>query len=303
MPGSAPLELLPALLALLESESVTLAARRLHVGQPAMSRTLERLRAALGDELLVREGRKLVRTRRATELMPELAPLLAAAERVLRPNAVFDPRSASGSVTLALGDDMQALLAGQLFERLRSAAPGLDIRVRPLTLESAREAQRGAIELAVLPDLRGQYAIPALDELVLSMQYTRRFVAVSQRRRKLDLAGFLAAEHVLVSPQGEEGGYVDDSLRLLGQRRRVALTVPSFLAAIALLQTSELVATLPEDVVRVLAPKLKRQPCPVTTPELPMCIGWAARFSNDARHRWLREQVRQVLAARMRPTR
>jgi DNA-binding transcriptional LysR family regulator len=197
---------------------------------------------------------------------------------------------------------MQAVLAGALFERLRSAAPGLDLRVRPLTLDSAREAQRGAIELAVLPDLRSQYAIPALDELVLSVQYTRRFVTVSRRRRKLNLAGFLAAEHVLVSPQGEEGGYVDDSLRLLGQRRRVAVAVPSFLAALALVQSSELVATLPEDVLIALAPRLPRQPCPVITPTLPMCIGWAARFGNDARHRWLREQLRQVLAARLKPS-
>lgn len=299
MPFQAPMELLPALHALLETESVTLAARRLHVGQPAMSRTLERLRAALGDELLVREGRRLVRTRRASELLPELAPLLASATRVLSPAREFSPGDALGVVTLALGDDMQALLAGALFERLRSAAPGLDIRVRPLGIESAREAQRGAIELAVLPDLRGQYPIPALDELVLSVQYTRRFVTVSRRRRKLDLKAFVQAEHVLVSPQGEEGGYVDDALRLSGHKRRVAVSVPGFLAALALVHDSELVATLPDDVVRVLGPRLHRQACPVTTPELPICIGWAARFSHDARHRWLREQVRQVIVQRL----
>jgi DNA-binding transcriptional LysR family regulator len=295
----APIELLPALHALLDTQSVTLAAQRLHVGQPAMSRTLEKLRAALGDELLVREGRRLVRTRRAAELLPELAPLLAGAQRVLSPPHAFQPATARGVVTLALGDDMQALLAGRLFERLRSAAPGLDIRVRPLGLESARDAQRGAIELAVLPDLRGQYPIPALDQLVLQVQYMRRFVTVARQRRKLDLKAFLQAEHVLVSPQGEEGGYVDDALRLLGHERRVAVTVPGFLAALALVQSSQLVATLPDDVVRVLAPRLHRQVCPVTTPELPICIGWAARFTHDTRHRWLREQVRQVINQRV----
>ena len=294
-----PLELLAALHALLETESVTLAARRLHVGQPAMSRTLERLREALGDELLVREGRKMVRTRRAAELLPALGPLLASARDVFAPVSQFEPRSARGVVTLALGDDMQALLAGALLERLRAEAPGLDVRVRPLGLESARDAQRGAIELAVLPDLRSQYAIPALDQLVLSVQYTRRFVVVSRQRRALDLAAFVASQHVLVSPQGEEGGYVDDALRLIGQRRRVAVAVPSFLAALSLVQSSSLIATLPDDVVRVLAPRLYRQPCPVTTPELPMCIGWAARFNQDARHRWLREVVRQVVKERV----
>ncbi|HEX6240606.1 MAG TPA: LysR family transcriptional regulator [Polyangiales bacterium] len=293
-----PLELLPALHALIESESVTQAARQLHVGQPAMSRTLERLRAALGDELLVREGRRMVRTRRAAELLPELTRLLASARQVFAQSSAFNPGLARGVVTLALGDDMQAMLSGALLERLRGQAPGLDVRVRPLTLQSAQDAQRGAIELAVLPDLRSQYAIPTLDELVLSPQYTRRFVVVSRKRRALDLAAFVRSEHVLVSPQGEEGGYVDDALRLLGQRRRVAVAVPSFLAALSLVQTSSLIATLPDDVVRVLAPRLYRQPCPVTTPELPMCIGWAARFNQDERHRWLREQVREVVKQR-----
>src|SRR5690349_2435257 len=120
-----PTELLPALAALLETESVTLAARRMHVGQPAMSRTLEKLRGVLGDALLVRAGRRLVRTQRGAELLPELRAVLGAAARVLAPARAFDPRTAKGVVTLALGDDMQAVLAGPLLKRLRHEAPGL----------------------------------------------------------------------------------------------------------------------------------------------------------------------------------
>jgi DNA-binding transcriptional LysR family regulator len=292
---NAPVELLPALLALLETESVTLAARRMRVGQPAMSRTLEKLRKAVGDELLVRTGRKLVRTQRGSEILPELRTVLAGAERVLSPPTAFNPRTAEGVVTFAFGDDMQAALASPLLERLRTAAPGLDIRVRPLVLESAHEAVRGVVDLAVLPDLRSQYRIPLLDELVMSVQYTRRFVTVTRKRKKLTLEAFLKAEHALVSPGGEEGGYVDDALRALGLRRRVAVAVPSFQAAITLVRDTNLVATLPDDLLRVLAPELHRQPCPVATPELPMCVAWAARFTQDARHRWLRELLMQVV--------
>jgi DNA-binding transcriptional LysR family regulator len=243
----------------------------------------------------VRTGRKLVRTRRANDILPELRSVLAGAERVLRPPDAFDPGSAQGVVTFAFGDDMQAVLASHLLERLRAAAPGLDIRVRPLVLESAQEAVRGLVDLAVLPDLRGQYRIPLLDELVMSVQYTRRFVTVTRKRKKLGLEAFLAQEHALVSPAGEEGGYVDDALRVQGMRRRVAVTVPSFQAAITLVRDTELVATLPDDIVRVLAPTLHRQPCPVVTPELPMCVAWAARFTPDARHRWLRTLVSEVV--------
>jgi DNA-binding transcriptional LysR family regulator len=295
MSQSAPTELLPALLALLETESVTLAAQRLHVGQPAMSRTLEKLREATGDALLVREGRRLVRTRRALELLPELGSLLAAAQRVLTPSAAFQPRQARGVVTLGLGDDMQAVLVAPLLARLRSEAPGLDIRIRPIHLNSAHEASRGMIELAVMPDIRNELTLSGLSELVLSPVYTRRFISVSRTQRKLTLQSFLAADHVLVSPQGNEGGYVDDALRLAGQKRRVAVTVPGFLAALSLVQSSDLLATLPDDIVHALAPALHRYTCPVATPELSMCVIWAARFTHDARHSWLRAQVREVL--------
>ena len=94
MDAHTPIELLPALLALLETESVTLAARRLNVGQPAMSRTLEKLRAFSQDELLVRVGRKLVRTQRASDLLPELRTVLASVERVLAPLVVEEPGQA-----------------------------------------------------------------------------------------------------------------------------------------------------------------------------------------------------------------
>lgn len=292
-----PTDLLPALLALLETESVTLAAQRMHVGQPAMSRTLEKLRETTGDALLVREGRRLVRTRRAHELLPELGTLLATAQRVLSPAGAFQPESARGVVRLGLGDDMQAVLVAPLLARLRLEAPGLDIRIRPINLDSAHEASRGVIELAVMPDVRPQYALTGISELVLRPVYTRRFITVARKKQKLTLESFLAAEHVLVSPQGNEGGYVDDALRLAGKQRRVAVSVPGFLAALSLVQSSDLLATLPDDIVHALAPALHRYACPVATPQLEMCLIWAARFTHDARHSWLRALVREVVSA------
>lgn len=104
-----PTDLLPALVALLQTASVTGAAKRLGVGQPAMSRTLEKLREVTGDPLLVRQGRTMVRTRRAEQLLPEAETILAAARRVLAPEEAFDPATATGTVTLALGDDMHSV--------------------------------------------------------------------------------------------------------------------------------------------------------------------------------------------------
>jgi DNA-binding transcriptional LysR family regulator len=199
-------------------------------------------------------------------------------------------------VRLGLGDDMQAVLVAPLLARLRLEAPGLDIRIRPLNVDSAQEASRGVIELVVMPDVRQQYALAGISELVLRPVYTRRFITVSRKKQKLTLESFLAAEHVLVSPQGNEGGYVDDALRLVGKQRRVAVSVPGFLAALSLVQSSDLLATLPDDIVHALAPALHRYKCPVATPQLEMCLIWAARFTHDARHSWLRALVRDVVS-------
>lgn len=298
--GPVPIELLPALCALLQHESVTAAARAVGVGQPAMSRVLERLRAHLGDPLLVRRGRGLVRSQRADLLVAPAAAALEAARRVLSAPERFDPPSARGVVTIATGDDLQAALAARLLVRLRAEAPGLDVRIVSLGLGSLLDAQRGVIDLAVGPDLRAVGGMPDVRDAVLRPIYQRRFVTVTARRRRLDLDAFCAAEHVLVSPQGQPGSYVDEALGKLGRARRVAVTVPTFQAALALIAATDLVATLPEDVVRQFvrapgAPALASQRCPVETPTFPVCLMWSRHRTEDARHRWLRAHVREVL--------
>ena len=295
-----PVELLPALWALLHHESVTLAARDIGIGQPAMSRVLERLREQLGDPLLVRRGRGLVRSERGETLLGPAAEALEAARRVLAPPDRFEPATARGVVTVASGDDLQAVLAEHLLVRLRAEAPGLDVRILALGLDSVLDARRGVIDVAVGPDLRAVGGMPDLRDVVLRPVYQRRFVTVGARRRRLSLPAFCAAEHVLVSPQGVPGGYVDDALAKLGLARRVAVTVPTFQAALALVAATDLVATLPEDVVRHHGGTRAReglhvQRCPVETPTFPVCLMWSPHRAEDARHRWLRERVREVL--------
>ncbi len=295
MLGPDAMALLPALVALLETESVTEAAARLGVGQPAMSRTLARLRALTADPLLVPAGRRLVRTRRADEILPRATEALAAAAGALERPAAFDPRTAKGTIALALADDLQAMLLEPLLVRLRGDAPGLDLRIRPLSLSTVDDVRRGLVELAITPDLGRAGGMPDLSDFVSKTLYVRRFVAVARRRRRLGLDAFCAAEHVLVSWSGDDTGYVDASLRAIGRSRRIAVTVPTFQAALALVARTELVTTLPEEIVRGLAPRLFRAACPVPTPELPMVMLWNPRATTDARHRWLRRAAEETV--------
>src|SRR5690606_36541152 len=102
--------------------------------------------------------------------------------------------------------------------------------------DSVAEMIRGQIDLMVMPDLRNQYPQLKHDELVFNACYERRFVVATRAQHKLSLAAFIAAEHVLVTPAGDDTGYVDEALRLTGHTRRVAVTVPSFQSALALVR-------------------------------------------------------------------
>ncbi len=291
----ADLALLPALTALLESESVSLAARQLHITQPAMSRTLQRLRDATGDELLVKVGRGLRRTTRGDALLPVAKAALLQASAALAPPQAFSPTTATGAVTLSMGDDLQATAGGAILLRLRERAPGLDVRLRTLTFKSVDEARRGEVDVALVPNIPGY--IPDLSDFVLKPLFERRFVTVSRRRRRLDLDAFCAADHVLVSPGGTDEGFVDDSLKAIGRKRRVAMTVQSFGAAVqVLLATDTLISTLPQDLVRVLGPSLIQMACPVDTMRFNVCLCWHARVSVDARHRFVRDVVTSAVS-------
>src|SRR5258706_8303478 len=77
------LNLLQTLTVLLEERHITRAAERCFLSQPAMSRALERLREAFGDELLIRKGRGYERTARGERLLNELESLLPKLEALL----------------------------------------------------------------------------------------------------------------------------------------------------------------------------------------------------------------------------
>jgi DNA-binding transcriptional LysR family regulator len=289
------LSLLPALVALLETESVSLAATRLGVTQPAMSRTLGRLRDATGDELLVKAGRGLQRTVRGTALLDPARDALARATQVLSAPLPFEPATARGRVTVAMTEELQAMTGGRLLRRLRARAPGLDVRLRATGDGTVDEGRRGVVDVALSPIL--PVGMPDLSDFVVRPRYE----TVTRRRRRLGLDAFCRADHLLVAPGGREGGYVDDALARLGRTRRVAVTVLSFSSALALIAADDdLVTTLPDDVVQVLGAGLRRklhvQRCPVETPVLPVALIWHATRSRDPQLRFVIDVVSGAVA-------
>ncbi len=299
------LNLLVALDRLLRAGSVTAAAAELGITQPAMSRTLGRLREVFDDPLFVRDGRSVVPTVRARELAEPVHDALDAARRVFANPEPFDAATATGEVRIALGDETQAAFADAILALLWRRAPGIDIRIRPLTVGSVGEARRGEIELALAPDLsslpRGQTG-PDLSEFVFRHLYDRRFVVVSSPRhprRSFTLESYAACDHLVAGPEATGRGFVDDLLEAAGYRRRVAAALSSFRVAARVVARTDLVATLPDDVVRSVPVKLIVAAPPLELPVLPMGLVWHPRHTTDPRHRFVREAVAEAILGRV----
>ncbi len=297
------LNLLVALDRLLATGSVTGAAAALGVTQPAMSRTLQRLRDALGDPIFVRDGRALVPTERAKALQERVGVALRAAASVFARPEPFDPRTARGELRIALGDEAQMAFTDAIVTALCKAAPGIDVRVHRLTRESVHDGRRGDVSLALVPDLsRLPASAGAVDtsDFVARHLYERRWVVVTSRerpRRRLDLRAYAAADHLVVGPDADGRGFVDDYLAEHGLRRRVAATVTSFHAAAQVVARTGLVCTLPEEVARSAGVPLRIAEPPLAIPSLSVQLLWHPRFSADARHRFLRELVGAAVTA------
>jgi DNA-binding transcriptional LysR family regulator len=287
------LNLLTALDALLETQSVTRAAKELGRTQPAVSHALRRLRELLGDELLVRTPAGMQPTPRAHELRPAVRAAIEAAEAVLQEAPAFDPARAERTFTVAMADQASFLLLPRLVERLAQEAPGVRIDQRPSPLITLGDD----IDLAI-GVFRDEPASMRQEPL-----FREEFACVIRRgsaaaRGRFDLKRYLALPHLLVAPRGLPGSPLDDALARAGQRRRVVLTVPHFLVAPHVIATTDLVWTAPAGLARAFTHlPLAVRPPPFRTDGFTVTMRWHVRLDRDPGIRWLRGVFREVAPA------
>lgn len=288
------LNLLTALDALLEDRHVTRAARRVGVSQPAMSHSLRRLRELLGDPLLVRTARGMEATPRAGELRPAVRAALEAAAVVLQAAPAFDPR-AERTFTVATADQPALQLLPPLIARIAERAPGVAIQLRTVPIDITTALAEGGLDLVI--GVFGDAPAQTRTELL----WADGFLSVVRRggpdtRGPFTLARFLARPHLLVAPGGRPGSVVDDLLAQRGLARRVAVTVPHFLLAPALVAASALVWTAPATFARTVARRypLAVRPPPLAIPAFAIAMRWHVRVDRDPGLAWLREQLRAV---------
>lgn len=289
--GRLDLNLLLTLDALLAEHNVTRAAARLHLSQPSVSVHLAKLREALDDPLLLPGPRGMRPTARADALRAPLRQALEALQRAVAPATPFDPAQAGNTWRVAATDYGESTIVLPALAALRRAAPGTRLAVLEMSpLQIARQAEQGEIDLA-LHTREG--APPNLRQRTL---FAERYVLAGRAghprlQRRPTLAQFCKLEHVIVSPDGGGfSGVTDAALRERGLQRRVVLSVPHFLFVIDALLRSDLVAMLPERLLRD-QPGLKVCAPPVEVAGYEMAMLWHERVHRDPAHRWLREHI------------
>lgn len=285
------LNLLVALNALLEEQSVTRAAKRLALTQPTVSAMLARLRKIFGDPLFVRCQRGILPTPRAVALAPTLKQWLAEAHALVA-NERFEPATAELTASLSANDYIQSALIVPFIERLRREAPNARLAVRSAQFTNvASMLADGELDLCVATNTE----IPSPD-LPSRLLYEERYVCVVRSghplkaRTAASLEQFCRYPHVMVSPtEGRFVGPTDRALARVGRKRRVVLSAPGFLILPEILKTDDLIAVVPERLLRGRMAGLRTFAPPVTIPGFSVLLLWHQRLHKDPAHRWVRE--------------
>lgn len=288
---SLDLKVLLALDALLDERSVTKAAKRLGLTQPAVSRVLARARSEFNDALLVRAGRDLVMTPRAQRLRQPLREALLALDAVVRDAPVFDPSAAERTFVLSTADYGAAVASGAL-AALAVRSPGLTVEILPQTPNWDEALRSGAHDVALFPQRQSSPGIvwTTLFQETWTCLVRQKHPSI---RGRLSLEQFCEVPQVFVSPALEKSGLVDRALARLGRQRRIALRMTTFLAAPLAVAQSDLIAVVPQQIADHCAPALALQQLAVPVPLQPfsVALAWHERSRSDAGHQWFRRQL------------
>ena len=280
--------------------SLTRAAHKLSLTQPAVSNAMRRLREAVGDELLVRSGQGVEPTARAMALWPPVREALAQLQESLAPGR-FDPATATSTFVLAMADATAATLVPALVEILEREAPGVAIRVLPLTTRDPRqllddEAADMAVGYfpAVLADLTARAQSGDAVAFESRRLYNGEYVCVMRQghplaHAPLTLDAYCEARHMLVSFSGRAFGFIDEALTSLGRERKVVITVNQFFTAGRVVCGSDLLTVLPRHFVPVtgIADALVQRALPLNVPPVHVDALWRRRGPQQTAMTWL----------------
>ncbi len=281
--------------ALIQERSVTRASERLGITQPAASNALNRLRHHLRDPLFLKTANGMEPTQRARDLAHPVAQALRQLEIVLDP-PVLPPGKSKWTFQMAVSDHVSIVVLPHLAERMATAAPGLDLRLKSKVLRTLPAMlDSGEVDLALgyNPNLPKRFQSQALFE--------DRYVCLMREGHPLSkgvltLERFAAARHVLVRPSGDSGSLLDELLAQRKLKRRISMSVTQLISALFLIETSDMVTAifrstadycLAREGFRLIARQLPLDPVQIT-------MVWHAGTTAHPAHRWMRQQLADI---------
>ncbi|AFY35122.1 LysR family transcriptional regulator [Calothrix sp. PCC 7507] len=291
------LNLLVAFEVLFEERSVTAAAQRLYLGQPAMSASLGRLRTLFEDELFIRIGREMQPTAKALEIAPSISAALKQIRQMLESSQTFDPATAKNTFTIGSSDYTSYVIMPKLLEVCRQIAPGINFRLIGFDKSFVGELlEQREIDLAL-----GLFQDPPRQTMQMPL-FAENFVGVCRRGHPVINQDAITPEtfanlpHALFTLRRDDVGEIDQVLTQYNLQRRVILTTPHILILPAIIASSDLVAAIPSRLVKQFACQdtLDIFELPVKTEPWMISLLWSRLTDQDQSSIWLRQMLKSI---------
>lgn len=292
--------------ALLEDGNLTRAGYRLGLSQPAMSHALGKLRKLTGDVLFVRVPTGMEPTELALRMKTAVREGLRLLEGAIEGDASFDPMTCERTFQILMSDIGELVYLPRLIRQLEQVAPRVNIRAIQLPREAYQEAfTSGEADLAIgfLPSLRAGFYQQRLFTDTYACAVRKNHPRI---KRSITLPQFVSESHVLIEPGGSRyrsvahqtstTTLIEQYLAERGLTRRIALRVPHFMVVPDIVQSTDLIATIPLSVVRHTSPRplLKMVQLPIEVPRFEIKQFWHQRSHNDPGNRWLRGVIQEL---------
>ncbi|MFC4699723.1 LysR family transcriptional regulator [Glaciecola siphonariae] len=293
------LNLLRVFDAVMAEKNVSKAAQKLFLSQPAVSHALSRLRHTVKDDLFIKVPDGVKPTPRAMELSQVVHEALSSLERALNPQ-VFDPSNSRQVFRIATHDYVVTVLMAKLARYMEKHAPNASIRLKLLEGRAFDMLDRQEVDMAIsafgiLPERFESSPIISDDYVCLLNEHH------PLANKNMTINEFANARHLLISPRGDERGFIDSALAAEGYTRHIAMIINQFAAAPGIVASSDLVLTVPSRIAKLYADtyQLKVSKCPLSAPEgyVQTKVIWHARLGKHPAFQWLRELIQQLAEA------
>lgn len=293
--GKIDLNLFLVLRTVYQEGTITAAAAKLHLTQPAVSHSLARLRDKFDDALFIRHGRKMIPSAFCQKIMPQVVEAVAVLESTLSNNKLFDVTQHQREVKLGFRDILESMFFPTLVTDLIENTPNITIKSRQVTqmkMEKSLEQQELDIVIDVL--------MPTNVNIKSTLICNEHFSLICRENHPilddLTLENYAAASHALVTLKDSKVDLVDMALAKHGVARKFALQCEHYFAATSVISRCDMLLTMPNAYANLLQDKMpiKVVPLPFEVPILPVHMYWHEQAEHDPLNGWMRDKLLKI---------